>query len=259
MSKEPDFVPEDTRTDQALAIAGIATAAIPWLGGPLSAVLSGVSFGRKIDRVKEVVNGIVTDLREFRSEASERYVQTDEFQELLEAALLCASEERNEEKRKVYRDFVVNAIRRPGEPYDEQLRVLRTLEELDPDHIWLLADSSKKARLEDLSKQLDLLREFLGKPASDFMTLQNVGNTWDEQWRREKAQGIREWVERHRSQFPQHVQEALTGIMNLAGTTVAELGMQLAQRPESFQMSSEWLDTVKKYVNELKAELYRTA
>lgn len=139
MPKEPDFVPEDTRTDQALELAGIATSAIPWLGGPLSAVLSGVSFGRKIDRVKEVVNGIAADLHEFRSEASEKYVQTDEFQDLLEAALRRASEERNEEKREIYRDFVVSAIRRPGEPYDDQLRVLRTLEELDPDHLRLLA------------------------------------------------------------------------------------------------------------------------
>lgn len=139
MAKEPDFVPEDTRTDQALELAGIASAAIPWLGGPLSAVLSGVSFGRKIDRVKEVVNGIVADLHQFKSEASEKYVQTDEFQDLLEAALRRASEERNQEKRRIYVDFVVNAIRRPGEPYDDQLRVLRTLEELHPDHLRLLA------------------------------------------------------------------------------------------------------------------------
>lgn len=93
MAKEPDFVPEDTRTDQALELAGVASAAIPWLSGPLSAVLSGVSFGRKIDRVKEVVNGIVADLHQFKSEASEKYVQTDEFQDLLEAALRRASEE----------------------------------------------------------------------------------------------------------------------------------------------------------------------
>ena len=116
MPKDPDFVSEDTRADQALQIAGVATAAIPWLGGPISAVLGGVSFGRKIGRVKEVVNGIVTDLRELRSDVSEKYVQTDEFQELLEAALRRASEERNEEKRQIYRDFVVNAIRHPGAP-----------------------------------------------------------------------------------------------------------------------------------------------
>ncbi len=138
MRKDPDFVPEDTRTDQAIELAGVATAAIPWLGGPISAVLSGVSFGRKIDRVKEVVNGILADLRELRSDVSEKYVQTDEFQELLEATLRRASEEHNEEKRRIYRDFVVNAIRRPGDSYDDQLRILRTLEDLSLDHIRLL-------------------------------------------------------------------------------------------------------------------------
>jgi len=139
MPKEPDFVPEDTRTDQALELAGVASAAIPWLGGPLSAVLGGISFGRKIDRVKDVVDDIVADLHEFRSDVSEKYFQTDEFQDLLEATLRRASEERSEEKRKIYRDFVVAAIRRPGESYDDQLRVLRTLEELSPDHLRLLA------------------------------------------------------------------------------------------------------------------------
>ncbi len=138
MPKQPDFVPENTRTDQALELAGVVTAVIPWLGGPLSAVLGGMSFGRKIDRVKEVVNGIVADLHEFKSEASEKYVQTDEFQDLLEATLRRASEERNEEKRRVYRDFVVNVIRHPGESYDDQVRVLRTLEDLSVDHIRLL-------------------------------------------------------------------------------------------------------------------------
>jgi len=139
MPKEPDFVPEDTRTDQALELAGTVASVVPWLGGPLSAVLGGMSFGRKIDRVKEVVNGIVADLHEFRSEVSERYVQTDEFQDLLEVTLKRASEERNEEKRKIYRDFVVNAIRRPGGSYDDRLRVLRTLEELSPEHLRLLS------------------------------------------------------------------------------------------------------------------------
>jgi hypothetical protein len=139
MSNEPDFIPKDPGIDQALELAGVASAAIPWIGGPLSAILSGVSFGRKIDRVKEVVNGIVADLREFRSEASEKYVQTEEFQELLEAALRRASEEKNEEKRRIYRDFVVNAICRPGESYDDKLRALRTLEELSLDHLRVLA------------------------------------------------------------------------------------------------------------------------
>jgi hypothetical protein len=139
MPNEPEFVPEDTRTDQALELAGTAASMVPWLGGPLSAVLGGMSFGRKIDRVKEVVNGIVADLHEFRAEVSEAYVQTDEFQDLLEATLKRASEERNEEKRRIYRDFIVNTIRRPDASYDDQLRVLRTMEELSSEHLRLLS------------------------------------------------------------------------------------------------------------------------
>jgi len=43
-----------------------------------------MSLGRKIDRVKEVLNGLAKDLKDFRLEASESYVKTEEFQELLE-------------------------------------------------------------------------------------------------------------------------------------------------------------------------------
>ncbi|MFQ5875776.1 MAG: hypothetical protein ACE5JL_18520, partial [Dehalococcoidia bacterium] len=89
-------------------------------------------------RVKEVLEGLVEDLREFRSEVSEDYVKSEEFEELLEHTLHRVAAERNEEKRLIYRDFLVGIIKSPGEPYDEQLRFLRTLEDMGPDHIEVL-------------------------------------------------------------------------------------------------------------------------
>lgn len=122
----------------ALDIASFISSAVPWIGGPVSNVLSGVSFGRKISRVQEILEGIAHDLGNFKSEVSERYVKTDEFEELLEKTLRKAAEERDEAKRRIYRSFIVEAVKSPGEPYGEQIRFLRTLEEIQPDHIKVL-------------------------------------------------------------------------------------------------------------------------
>src|SRR5438046_310785 len=109
MADEPNVDAGETRGEQALELASIVTSAVPWLGGPLSAVLSGHAFDRKISRVRDVLNGVVIDLHEFKSDVSEQYVRTDEFEDLLDAALHKAAEERNEARRKIYRHFIVNA------------------------------------------------------------------------------------------------------------------------------------------------------
>ena len=136
--EENQLLARSTRPENFLDLAAIVTSAVPWMGGPVSAVLNGMSLNRKFDRVKEVVNGITEDLRDFKSEASEKYVKTEEFEELLEKTLLKSAEERNEQKRKFYRAFLTHEIKAPGKPYDEQLRYLRTLEDVQPDHLRVL-------------------------------------------------------------------------------------------------------------------------
>ncbi len=129
---------DKTTTESALDIASAVSSAIPWLGGPVSNVLGGMSTGRKLERIKGVLTQLADELTDFKSEVSEDYVKSEDFEELLEQALRRASEERSEEKRKVYGNFLIRAIETPGEAYDEQLRFLRTLEQLQPDHINLL-------------------------------------------------------------------------------------------------------------------------
>lgn len=133
-----ELVPASTAGETALDVAAVVTSIIPWVGGAVAAVLSGASYGRKLGRVREVLNGVAEDLRTFKSKASEDYVQTEDFEELLERTLRQAADERNESKRAMYRAFLVDAIASPGEPFDEQIRFLRTLEELQPDHLRVL-------------------------------------------------------------------------------------------------------------------------
>jgi hypothetical protein len=52
-------------------------------------VLGGISSHRKLTRVREVLQGFAEDLRSFKSDVSEEYVKTEDFEELLEETLRC--------------------------------------------------------------------------------------------------------------------------------------------------------------------------
>ncbi len=125
--------PAEIALDAAAAVASLT----PILGGAMSNILSGLASDRRMDRVIEVIEGIGDRVRELSSESSE-YVQTEDFEDLLSETLSRVHRERSEEKRRLYRDFLIDAIQSPGAPYDEQLRFVRTLEELQPDHIRVL-------------------------------------------------------------------------------------------------------------------------
>src|SRR5947209_1064802 len=88
----PTGLPAETALEVASALSNVL---VPWIGGPIANVLSGLAVGRKIDRVNEVVEGLGRDLRDFKSAASEAYVKTDAFEDLLERTLRQAAEERS--------------------------------------------------------------------------------------------------------------------------------------------------------------------
>ena len=124
--------------EKILNIASFVSSAVPWVGGPVSNVLGGISTGRKIQRVHGLLEDLTDDLKGFKSEISEEYVKTEDFEDLLEQTLRRTSEERNENKRKILKSFLVDAVKRPGEQYDDQLRFLKILENIYGDHISVL-------------------------------------------------------------------------------------------------------------------------
>ncbi|MGH0035334.1 MAG: hypothetical protein ACQGVK_09940 [Myxococcota bacterium] len=125
-------------TNRALEVAAFVSSAVPWVGGPISNVLGGISTQRKLDRVNEVLRGFAEDLQDFESEASKQYVKTEGFEDLLEETLRHAAAERTEEIRRAYRTFLVRSVMDAEDLYDEQMRVLRVLEELQAGHILVL-------------------------------------------------------------------------------------------------------------------------
>lgn len=124
--------------EKIIDIVSFVSSAVPWIGGPVSNVLGGISTGRKIQRVNDLLYEFSEALRNFKSKVSEEYVKTEDFEDLLEQTLRRTSEERNEEKRKILKSFLVEAIKKPGEQYDDQLRFLKLTENIYGDHIKVL-------------------------------------------------------------------------------------------------------------------------
>jgi pyruvate-formate lyase-activating enzyme len=108
------------------------------VGGVVSNVLSGLATGRRFERVREVILAVAKDLKELESSIREDYVKSDEFEDLLTETLERVYRERNEEKRQLFRCFLVKSATTTEESYDERLRFLRDLEELQYDHIRML-------------------------------------------------------------------------------------------------------------------------
>ena len=135
---ESQLVPISTPAEIALDIAAGVSSVAPWMGGPVAQVLNGMSLGRKLERVRAVLMDMASRVKNLEDEAAAEYVKADEFSELLEKALRQAADERNEDKRKAYAGLLAGTIASPGAPYDEKIRILRTLEEIQADHIRML-------------------------------------------------------------------------------------------------------------------------
>ena len=131
-------LPAATTTEKALDISATIASFAPWIGGPVSSVLSGISTGRKMSRVNECLQELGKRIEAVHSDAAEKFVQTEDFEDLLEETLRRVALERNEEKRRLYGDFLVNNVAEPDFEYERRLKMLKVLEEIQMSHILVL-------------------------------------------------------------------------------------------------------------------------
>lgn len=122
----------------ALEAVSVLSAAIPVLGGPISAVVSGQTSRRKMRRIARVLDRMREQLEGQQGSINDAYVKTEEFEELLEETLLRARNERAETKRVMYAEFLADAAFGTGATYDEQLHFIKTMESLQEAHIEVL-------------------------------------------------------------------------------------------------------------------------
>ena len=138
----PDVMPEEKRSDLVLDAASLLAnlidlKAAPWLGGVVGNVVGGWSARKKLERIQDVILGLATRLAEIQVEVREDYVRSDEFEDLVDQTLRRVANERHAEKRRLYRNLLVGAATTPAR-YDEQLRFLRVIEELQAAHVQVL-------------------------------------------------------------------------------------------------------------------------
>src|SRR6266511_4130926 len=132
-----ELVKLNTRAEMAADTAAALANMVPVLGGAVSNVLSGWAQDRRFARMNEVLWQLGRQVEEL-SDQSKEYVETEDFEDLLRETMSRVANERNEETRRLYAGFLADAVRSPGEPYDEQLRFLQTMERLQADHVRVL-------------------------------------------------------------------------------------------------------------------------
>jgi hypothetical protein len=138
--RKDELLPADRKAEWVDAFAVYAEL-IPLLGGVVSNVMNGWTQERRMRRVGEVLSDLNARLRmlgDGLDRSREEYIRSDEFEDLLDRTLRQVTTERSRSKRRLYAAFLAGAIESPGEPYHEQLRMLRTIEELQPDHMRII-------------------------------------------------------------------------------------------------------------------------
>lgn len=145
-----EILPTSTPQEAALDTFAALVAATPILGGAISSTLSGMAADRRFERVKEVILDLESSLDDLSAE-QEKYIRSEDFEDLFRETLRRVENERTEAKRNLYRDFLLGAIREPGGEYDERLRILRALEQLQPDHMVVLRAMDQPPGPEDES------------------------------------------------------------------------------------------------------------
>lgn len=110
----------------------------PWFTQAVQKAVNGMTGDHRLARIQELTDGVTADMGDFTSELSTLYVKTADFEKLLAQTVRNVADERNEDKRLLYRAFLADLIMSPCEPSERQNKMLRTLEELRTDHITVL-------------------------------------------------------------------------------------------------------------------------
>jgi hypothetical protein len=141
---ENSIVKINDRKSKTLDGLSILASFTPYPVSALSNILSGFSDKRKLKRVEEFLKEHSKDLEELKSEVPIKYMQTEEFEDLLEKTIIKTANELNKEKRKLFRKFLKNSIINSTVKHDEQIRFLNVIEELQIDELRVIKSIQKK-------------------------------------------------------------------------------------------------------------------
>ncbi len=129
---------DDPTVDKLLAVLSTVSSAAPWPGGLISNIVGGISSEHKRQRIIKVMKSLFDYFEEFRKKVPEEYVKSEDFKDLFKKTLRKVQNEENEDKRKMYENFLKGALTSPEEPYNEKIRFFNTLEQVQYVHIEII-------------------------------------------------------------------------------------------------------------------------
>ena len=126
--------------NQACEIAVKALiSAVPYLGGPISAVIGDIQSIRKEKRFVEFINGLQEDICNLSDHVNAEFISKEDFLDIFEQTARKIVMTRQEAKRIAFRNILSNAILSSNISYDEVEEFLSLVERFREEHIFLLS------------------------------------------------------------------------------------------------------------------------
>lgn len=125
--------------ETAESIGKALLAAIPYVGGSITTLISDYQANRKQERLSEFFHLLQNDLGALKDHINKSFISTDDFLDVFEETSKKIVNERTMEKRIAFKNILLNAILLENITYDRVEEFLRILERLRPDHLFFLS------------------------------------------------------------------------------------------------------------------------
>lgn len=116
-----------------IVIKGIVSL-IPYVGGTITTIWSdieGIQVERKIQRLLGYYSSLEIDLRKVKDKLNQDYISHNDFLDIFEKTSNYIINERNEQKRILFKNIFLNSITCPIVDYDKTEGFMRILEEMN--------------------------------------------------------------------------------------------------------------------------------
>jgi hypothetical protein len=113
--------------------------AVPFLGGPILAVIGDIQSIRKEKRFIEFINGLQEDIHNLSGHVNAEFISKEDFLDIFEQTARKIVMTRQEAKRTAFRHILSNAILSSNISYDEVEEFLSLVERFREEHIFLLS------------------------------------------------------------------------------------------------------------------------
>lgn len=137
---------------------------VPLVGGSIASVWGDIQAERKSKRFQDFLKQLQGDLETLRNEVNSNFISKPDFLDIFELTSKNIINERNENKRLLYKDILVNSICMTQSDFDEVEQCIRIIENTTEANIYLLKILSTP------EKHNNTLKEPLQHPSGNMST-----------------------------------------------------------------------------------------